>query len=248
MQGNKKILAIISGIMLSFLVTIIVILVVNFREFSQQKEFDKAKTIASLVKDGLTAHMASGTMSQRKLFLQNVKKSSNAEDVWIFRTNKVVQLFGQGFKNETLRDAIDNEVIKTGKMKATLSEDLAHPTLRITIPYIATSETNPDCLSCHTNAKEGDVLGGITMVFDIESARISGVIAILKIIGISLIFIIIFIYITNKLLKPYVGALMDIKESLKKASEGDYSSRIKINGDGESTEAFKWLNTLFEKL
>ena len=247
-RGNKKILSIISGIMLSFLVTIIVVLVINFREFTLSKEFDKAETIASLVKDGLTAHMVSGTMIHRKLFLENAKKSSNARDIWIFRTKKVTDLFGKGFKNETLRDAIDKEVIKSGKIQTTLNEDLINPTLRITIPYIATSNSNPDCLTCHTNAKEGDVLGGISMVFDIENARIGGIVTILKIIGISLIFIMIFVLITNRFLKPYVGALMSIKESLKKASEGDYSSRIKIDGNDESTEAFRWLNTLFEKL
>ncbi len=248
MQGNKKILAIISGIMLSFLVTIIVVLIVNFREFTLSKELDKAEVIASLVKDGLTAHMASGTMSQRELFLENAKKSSNAKDIWIFRTKKVIDLFGKGFRNETLRDAIDKEVMKSGKIETTLSEDLINPTLRITIPYISTSNSNPDCLSCHTNAKEGDVLGGISMVFDVESARIGGIVTILKIIGLSLIFIMFFVFITNKLLKPYVGTLMTIKDSLKKASKGDYSSRIKIDGDDESTEVFRWLNTLFEKL
>ena len=248
MQGNKKILAIISGMMLSFLVTIIVILVINFRESSQKKEFDKAKTIASLVKDGLTAHMESGTMNKRELFLKNIKESSNARYVQVFRSDKVVKLFGKGFKNETLRDAIDNKVIKSGKTKIFLNEDLAHPILRVTIPYIAKSSSSPNCLRCHTNAKEGDVLGGITMVFDMESIRVSDIMSILKIMGISLLFIIIFIFITNKLLTPHVNALVYIKESLKKASQGDYSSRIKTNGDCGSTEAFKWLNMLFEKL
>ncbi|MFK5882615.1 MAG: diguanylate cyclase [Sulfurospirillum sp.] len=234
--------------MLSFLVMVMVILTINFREFSQQAEMKQAKIIASLVKDGLTAHMASGTMGQRKLFLDNAKKSSNAKEIWIFRTNKVVKLFGKGFRDETLRDSIDKEVIKTGKIKTTLKESLVSPELRITIPYIATSNSNPDCLSCHTNAKDGDVLGGITMVFDIESARVTSIITILKILAVSLVFIVLFIYVTNRFLKPYVGALIDIKELLKKASQGDYSSRIKTNGDGESAEAFVWLNALFEKL
>ena len=248
MQGNKKILAIISGMMLLFLVTIVLILVVNFRESSQKKEFDKAETIASLVKDGLTAHMESGTMDKRELFLKNIKKSSRARQVQVFRSDKVVELFGKGFKNETLRDTIDNNVIKSGKTKIVLNEDLVYPTLRVTIPYIAKYSSSPNCLRCHTNAKEGDVLGGITMVFDMESIRVNDTLSILKIIGISLLFIIVFIFITNRLLTPHVNALMYIKESLKKASQGDYSSRIKTNGDSESIEAFRWLNTLFEKL
>ncbi len=245
---NKKIIMIISAIMLSFLVVLIVVLTVNFKLFSRDDEFDKAETIALLVRDGLTAHMASGTMSQRKLFLDNVKNSSGALDTWIFRTDKVTKLFGKGFKNETIRDEIDKKMISTNKIQKVIQDDIEQPTLRITIPYIATSRSNPDCLSCHTNAKEGDVLGGISMVFDMSHARFESIKTILKIFIVTLAFMIIFIYLIDRFFKPYISALSLIKESLKKADKGDYSSRIDVKGDSRSNEVFIWLNTLFAKL
>ena len=234
--------------MLTFLIVIIAVVIVYFRNYSLKEEYSKATNIASLVKDGLTAHMASDTMAKRELFLDNARKSSKARSIWIFRTQKVVKLFGKGFPNETIRDDIDRKMIKTAKTQELLNESLIRPTIRITIPYIATSNSNPNCLNCHTNAKEGDVLGGISMVFDIGYARLSSLLTILKILGAALVFIIFFIFIANKLLKPYIGALIAIKESLKKANRGDYQTRIEIKGDSESTEVFRWLNSLLEKL
>ena len=248
MRENRKILVIISSLMFTFLIVVIIIVAVNFRNYSIKGEYKKATAIASLVKDGLTAHMATGTMAQRELFLNNAKKSSKAKSIWIFRTQKVVKLFGKGFPNEALRDDIDKKMIKTAKIQEVFNESLIRPTIRITIPYIATSRSKPDCLKCHTNAKEGDVLGGISMVFDIGESRLSNIFTVLKILGIALLFIVFFIVLANKLLKPYVGALILIKESLKKANEGDYKTRIETKGDGESQEVFRWLNVLLEKL
>ena len=248
MYGKNKILLIISGVMFLFLVSIVVILTLNFRTFAQDAELEKAKTVALILESGLTAHMASGTMTQRTVFLDNAKEASGALDVWIFRTDKVVELYGKGFKNEILRDATDKNMVKTKKIQEIIDESLDNPTLRVTIPYIATSKGTPDCLGCHSNAKEGDVLGGISMVFDLESSRISTIFMILKISGITLFFIILFVYIINRFLKPYTKSLLLMRKSLEKANNGDYSSRIDLQGDKESTETFLWLNTLLEKL
>jgi len=248
MQRNKKILVIIPTMLFVFSLVIVVILVINFRDFSKNREFNKANMIASLIKDGLTAHMVNGTMDQRELFINNAKESSGALKVWLFRTEKTVALFGEGLGNENIRDEVDKETIKTAKVQKVINEKLFKSTLRITIPYIATTGQNPSCLSCHTNAKEGDVLGGISMIFDIDEARNESMLTILKIIGFMIIFMIIFIYITNKYLKPHTNMLVDIKESLKKASNGDYSSRIEVKENDEDFEVAKWLNTLLENL
>lgn len=248
MQNNKKILIIIASMLLVFSLVIIIVLIVNFRDFSKQREFNKASMIASLVKDGLTAHMVSGTMDQRELFINNAKESSGALKVWLFRTQKTIDLFGDGFDKESFKDEIDKNTIKTATVQNVITEKLFKSTLRITIPYIATAGQNPSCLSCHTNAKEGDVLGGISMIFDINEARNESMLTIVKIAAIIILFTMIFVYVTNKFLKPHTNMLVNIKESLEKASNGDYSSRIEIKENDEAFEVAKWLNTLLEKL
>jgi len=187
-------------------------------------------------------------MDKREFFLKNAKESSGALKIWLFRTKKVTELFGKGFANEKIKDAIDKKTIETAQMQKVINERLIKSTLRITIPYIATTEQNPNCLSCHTNAKEGDVLGGISMVFDIDDTRNEAMLTILKIVGITIVFIILFLYVTNRFLKPYTNMLVNIKESLQKASNGDYSSKIEVKDGDDSTEVAIWMNTLLEKL
>jgi len=248
MHGNKKVVAIIFTILFVFLIVNIIVLSINFRKFSQDKEIEKAKVVASLIEDGLTSHMMSGTMNQRELFLKYTQKSSGALELWTFRTDKVKKLFGKGFKYESLRDAIDKKMVETGKIQTNINESIFNPTLRVTVPYIATNKEGRDCLSCHTNANVGDILGGTSMVFDMENARDKSIILLAKIFIIALIFTIFFTYLINRFLKPYIGALFSIEKSLRKASKGDYSSRIKIRGNDETTDTFKWLNALLEKL
>ncbi len=248
MENTKKILSIIISITVIFSILMIVIFVINFRDYSHEREFSKAEAIASLIKDGLTAHMVNGTMSKREFFLNNAKESSGASKIWIFRTKKVVDLFGKGFGNEIIRDKLDEQAVKTGKIQKNINENFDHPTLRITIPYIATTVGQPNCLKCHTNVKAGDVLGGISMIFDLDEARNDAAMTMFKITIIAFIFIIIFAYIISHFLKPYTNMLIFLKDSLQKASQGDYSSRIDIKSDDSTFEVAKWLNTLFEKL
>ncbi|MFT5835210.1 MAG: diguanylate cyclase (GGDEF)-like protein [Sulfurimonas sp.] len=80
-------------------------------------------------------------------------KDSNF-DISIHRSDLVNELFGNVESKKS--DKVVQEVFKTGKKETYTSFDK----LKNTLPLIAKEE----CLSCHTNAKAGDVLG----VIDIE--------------------------------------------------------------------------------
>ena len=62
------------------------------------------------------------------------------------------------------KDEIDLQVLNTGIEKIVIEESLYTANLRITIPYTASSLDRPNCLNCH-NAKEGEVLGAISLSF-----------------------------------------------------------------------------------
>ena len=56
----------------------------------------------------------------------------------------------------------------------------------------------PNCLSCH-NAQEGEVLGAISLKFDIREDRISNIVVLLYVIGtIAIFLVIILIYLRKK--------------------------------------------------
>ena len=192
--------------------------------------------------------MINGNMHQRDIFLDSMAQLKEVSDLWIIRSKAVSEQFGKSnLGNEIPRDSIDEEVLRTGEEKVITTESLKNASLRITIPYTASSVDKPNCLSCH-NAKEGQVLGAISLKFDIQDDRISSIAILLNVIGIiSLFLIFILIYISKKI-KPYTSSFDAITEVLKQVHDGDYSVRAKEDVLKEDKEASLWLNEIIEKL
>ncbi len=167
---------------------------------------EKAELAAELVKNGLTAHMVSGTMQNRDYFLNKIENSPNIESLWLTRSASVVEQFGEGLSSENTRDKIDLKVIHSGKVYKNILETSDAAKLRVTIPYTASKHGNPNCMSCH-NAKEGDVLGSISMIIDVSEIRAKGMFITFVIIGISIIMIIVVFLIISRSMDPLIKFL-----------------------------------------
>ena len=247
MNSNKKLLLIVTVMLLVLMTAIVINVALNFRDYSYKSALDKANSTAEYVRDGLTAHMVNGIMDKREFFLNNIKNHKDIKDFWIIRSPKVVAQFGPGFQNEETRDEIDKKVIKTGKMHYTINENSDEATLRVTIPYVATAYGSPNCLQCH-NAKEGDVLGAISLKFDIQDTRYAGIMTIVKIITINIVFLIIALLSVNYFFKPIMSLFNELSQMIHYAHLGDYSKRITLKLNGEGKEIIEQINNLFEKL
>ncbi len=247
MNSHKKLLLIVTVMLLVLMTAIVINVALNFREYSYKSALTKAHSTAEYVRDGLTAHMVNGIMDKREFFLNNIKSHKDIKDFWIIRSPKVIEQFGPGFKNEGARDDIDKEVIETGKMRYKIEENSNQAILRVTIPYIATAYGSPNCLECH-NAKEGDVLGAISVKFDIQDTRNAGILTIVKIIALNIIFLIIALLSVNYFFKPIVNLFQELGQMIRYAHMGDYSKRITLKVKGEGQEVIEQINNLFEKL
>jgi len=226
----------------------IVNIAINFREYSIKNAMQKAVTTASMVKDGLTAHMVNGIMNKREYFLKQI--SSNHADIkalWILRGENVKKQYGKGFSNEFVRDAIDNEVLQSGKIVQKIQDNHNKTLLRISIPYNATATGAPNCLTCH-NVQEGETLGAISMEFDITDIRNEGIITILKILAINFLFIAIALFLTNRYISPYMKFFANIQQGIKKAYKGDFTHKFTTDITGDGKIIANQLNTLFRKM
>jgi diguanylate cyclase (GGDEF)-like protein len=220
----------------------------NFREYSIKSAVEKATMTAAIVKDGLTAHMVNGIMDKRQYFLDQI--SNNNDDVkslWIVRSDKVIKQFGDGLLSETIRDKLDKEVLKTGNMITKVSENTDNITLRVSIPYKANINGGPNCLSCH-DVQRGDTLGAISMEFDITHLRNTGMLTILKILGINIIFIAIALMLINYYVTPYMKLFSNMQEGITKAYSGDFTHVFKTSVKGEEKNIVSQMNTLFRKM
>eukprot|EP01029_Cantina_marsupialis_P031778 TRINITY_DN92411_c0_g1_i2.p1 TRINITY_DN92411_c0_g1~~TRINITY_DN92411_c0_g1_i2.p1 ORF type:complete len:200 (+),score=17.23 TRINITY_DN92411_c0_g1_i2:25-600(+) len=156
---NKIILLVITVISFMFIL-ITADMIYNFRDYGIKSIDNKAHAIAKTVEHSLTSQMATGVIDQRELFISQLKNIPNIDKIWLSRGQKVIDLYGEGFSNEAIKDSIDQEVLRTGEIKKVIYENLLkESTYRITIPYKATSGGKINCISCHTNAQEGEEKG-----------------------------------------------------------------------------------------
>lgn len=248
MNSKIKLLIIVALMLLALGIATIINVSLNFREYSLKSAIEKATTTATIVKDGLTAHMVNGIMDKRQYFLEQIS-SNNTEikSLWLVRSQNVNKQFGPGFVSETIRDAMDKNVLQSGIMTKQIKEDTNQITLRVSIPYKATAIGTPNCLSCH-NVKRGDTLGVISMEFDITNMRNTGLLTILKILGINLIFIIIVLFLINHYVTPYLKLFSNMQEGIQKAYKGDFTHHFTTTVEGDAKNIVQQLNTLFQKM
>ena len=245
--SKQKIIISLVVIFTIFFISIIVSTTVNFRDYGLKHAQEKAELTAEVLKTGLTSHMVNGMMDQREFFLNEIENLHNISELWVARSPTVINQYGEGFNNETPRDAIDKEVLIEGKKKSITTETPSKSFMRVTIPFVASEYGNPNCMQCH-NAKEGEVLGVVSMVMDTTDIRSSSIKTILYTVGITT-FVIIFVFIViNRFIKPYVSIFYSIKKVMHKTYMGDYSARVKVYKNQESASVAKLLNEMLEKL
>ncbi|QNM87632.1 GGDEF domain-containing protein [Aliarcobacter cryaerophilus] len=248
MKSNTKITLIIFSMVLLLTSIIVVLVAIGSRQVGYDAVKKKAYLTADIVKNSLTSHMVNGNMAQRDVFLDSISQLKNVQSLWLVRAKSVSEQFGNSnLANEKPKDEIDLQVLNTGIEKIVIEESLYTANLRITIPYTASSLDRPNCLNCH-NAKEGEVLGAISLSFDISEDRGSNIMVLIYIIGTISIFLIVFLIFMRKKITPYTNSFDSLSEVLKKVHEGDYSIRANPGVLKEDKEVSNWLNELIEKL
>jgi two-component system, cell cycle response regulator len=247
MHSNKKITLIIFSMVSTLILVIVALVALGSRENSYEGAKKRAYLAANTVKQALTAHMINGNMHQSDVFLNGMSQVEGVKKLWVVRSETVNNQFSAGNMKLPPKDEIDKFVLKNALEKIEVKETLQSARLRITIPYIASSHDNPNCLSCH-DAKEGEVLGAISLEFDIQDDRISSIIILIKIIGSAAIFLGIMLVFISRKIKPYTSSFDTMIKVLRKVHDGDYAVRATGATLQEDKEAFKWLNEIIEKL
>jgi diguanylate cyclase (GGDEF)-like protein len=248
MSIKRKILLRIGLAMAIAALLIIAIVAFHIRYSTIEAAKQKATLVSEITRDALTAHMVNGIMDKKDLFLSNIAHLKGVQQLRIIRGENVIKQFGKTRDNESAQDQIDLDVLKSGKSVEVMSENFKEVRLRTTIPYIANANIgSPNCIQCH-NAKEGEVLGAITMEFDLGEIKSTGIETILKIIFVSIVSLGVVILMLNRFLNPYLDLFSQLTEKIKAADNGDYSQRIETSLKDEAGDVAKWFNDFMQKL
>jgi diguanylate cyclase (GGDEF)-like protein len=207
------------------------------------KAKENASILARAVRDGLTAHMVNGIMAQRYSYLDSVQRDQQIENIRVVRSNSVINQYGSGEAKEITYDTFEKQALNSGKEISKFITKNGNKYMRVTIPYIATATSQPNCITCH-QAKIGDVLGAISMEVSVDDVLSEGEDIILKVLGSILLIALIAILIANFYIKPYVKLFSDLEDGIQKAYHGNFDYNIQTKLTNEAGVVANRLNDL----
>ncbi len=218
------------------------------REDAMQIVVGKGVTIAQSTINGLNMMMLTGAMSDtqnRKLFYEKTASTDEVKGFYAFRTNELKKDYGEGLEIEQVRDALDTKSIATKALVTDIDSD-KNKTLRVTMPFIASSNyKGTNCLTCH-NVPEGTVLGGATVYIDIlpelESIEKQTLFLWIGVVILQLV-IQLAVYFGMRVL---VGSQVENMVGELSSMKGDFSKRLTIKFDDEIGSIAKYVNEFIE--
>jgi predicted sulfurtransferase len=93
---------------------------------SAQSAQSQARATVEIIQSGLNAHMVNGTMEQHEEFLQQISSLEGMKDLWIARSSKVSNQYGEGKVQRVAK------VTQIGILWSTVQVCHALPTLKRT--------------------------------------------------------------------------------------------------------------------
>jgi methyl-accepting chemotaxis protein len=133
---------------------------------------DFARSAHDMVLAGLTGMMVTGTIPQREVFIDQIKQLPSIREVRVLRGEAVTRQFGPGIGQESEHDALEGEVLATGKeYSAVESTANSEEALRVIRPALAHENyLGKNCMTCHA-VPLGTVLGAVSMKVSLKSTR-----------------------------------------------------------------------------
>ncbi|MFZ8787978.1 HAMP domain-containing protein [Thermocrinis sp.] len=226
---------------------VISVLALSYRMLAIRESKSKALAIAELVRDTLTSYMVMGVMDQRNEFLDRIREIPTVESIRVIRGEAVIKQFGPGSLLQTPQDDLEKKVLAEGKVVEFLKEGIEKATYKVVIPYKAVPTKGINCLNCH-QAKEGEVLGAISLTMDVTPVRN---VALVLSFALGFIFLLGMIgtgVILKNFFQPYLRLIEQIKHAAQRAKNGDFTYRIATELEDEAKDLADNMNRTFEHL
>jgi len=248
MHLNSKISLFFSFIAISLVVVVAAISFYAFRQFSVDVTGNHIRTASEIVRVHLTESMINSTIDRRQSFLRRITEVHGLLSAYVVRSPLVNEQFGTNTSGEFQPDDIEKQVMTEGKSQFQLIERGSELIFRSTIPYIADSRDSPNCMQCHTLAKEGDVLGAVTMTMSLTSLRNQALLTVCGIVGTVGLFVFTLLYFLRGILRPISKTASEVEEVVRGATAGNFKGYISQKTNDEIGQIATEMNRLLRFL
>ena len=243
MKLHAKVTLFFIGIAAGLLAVLIAISLYAFRSFSIASATEHIRTAGEIVRVHLTESMINGVIDKRERFLQRLVEVQSLKSARVIRSPEVSKQFGQGLSFESMADEIERTVLQDGKPRFEVMSIDGDTIFRGTIPYIATSLGNPNCLQCHQVA-EGTVLGADSMTMSLNELKEKALITVAGIAGAVMLFALGLILILRRQLKPISDTAWAVEDAVQRALRGDFKAQVEKKTNDEIGQIATDMNRL----
>jgi methyl-accepting chemotaxis protein len=219
------------------------------RDTAVRQAQDFAQSIHEMTMAGLTGMMITGTVGQREVFLDQIKQLAIIKDLHVARSEAVTKLYGPDTKSTRQLDALEQQVMSSGKPYVVAENLNGSSYLRVINPTLASKNyLGKDCILCH-QVPEGTVLGVVSMKVSLDSVEAEVSAFRLKIAGVALAAIGALLVIIYLLTHHFVTApLEELRKGLRDiaSGEGDLTRRLTVKGQDEVGQSAAVFNEMME--
>lgn len=223
------------------------------RQFALHQAHDLAASVNQLTMANLLFMKVTKTIKKRSIYYDQVRQSEAVKDLRVLRGEPVIHEMGDGDEIAMNPNELEKQVMQTGKVLFQEAQDPTHGHVLIAIfPAIASKNyLGRDCLECHEESKEGQVLGAVSMKISLadfdESVQEStiGLLVATAVISVPLLFFV-YIFVRSFVTTPLAAMASNLKAIA--TGEGDLRSRLPVLGTDEVGEASAAFNAMMGKL
>ncbi|MDO6384804.1 methyl-accepting chemotaxis protein [Uliginosibacterium sp. 31-12] len=214
-----------------------------------QRQAEKfAESVHQMTMAALTAMMITGTVGERAAYLDQVANARDVSRLRVIRADAVARQFGPGTATPLKPDADEAAVLASAQ--PLYRHDPVAEELVAVLPAIAQRDyLGKNCLSCHALAKQGEVLGVVSMRISLKEAGHTANLFTAKLIGLALLLgipVLGFVYYFVRRVVSLPLAAMTQGLSTIASGDADLRARLPVGREDEIGRAALAFNQLME--
>ena len=248
-----RLVAVIAALLVFAWGVMIVWTVIEQRRVAITQAKDMALSVHQMTMANLLFMKVTKTIKDRNLYYEQVRETELIKDLRVLRGALVVTEHGPGDAIAMNPDALEKQVMDSGKgVFEEVNDPKAGHVLRAIFPAVAKKNyLGKNCLKCHSEADEGQILGAVSMKISltgidkaVTQAEIKLILAALAITIPLLGFI--YFFVTRVVSRPLSAMTENLQDIAQ--GEGDLTKRLPVKGRDEIGQASEAFNLLMEKL
>ena len=241
----------ISTILILAWAGIIWLVMVQQQEMGVRQARDFSGAVNQMTIAAMTAMMIQGNMDDRAVYLDQIQKSENINELHLVRGEATNKQYGPGKSADIKPDAIEQAVLASGKPYYALLSTAQGEMLRAVIPTLNYKKyLGKDCTSCHEGA-ENAVLGAVSMNISLVGINAAVRESSLKVITVAVALLLVVIGFIFFVVNRSVSVpLAHLSHNLKQIAEGegDLTRRLVIERHDEIGQTSTIFNAFMDKL